>query len=245
VPGGNPAGARRPPRCCIRLEAKATEAVAPGVRTCPLSCPQILQRRCRAKAQRTHNARVRAEPLGCPPAGVPHDRGLLVPENEAPPARAVGRVAAGPARVYVEGILSRRAAAQPSTRGPEFSLIPTCVAWEVFTGVSLDPQVHEPFRCELVFEGSEFAYAPKARSIWRRFPGGDSRERADGGRLQAGDPRSPLGVLPRLHRVAHILEWDARSRADGFAFSLVAGPPTVQRLVDLTDTTRRLPFIEG
>jgi anti-anti-sigma factor len=41
-----------------------------------------------------------------------------------------------------------------------------------------------------------------------------------------------------------ILEWDARSRADGFAFSLVAGPPTVQRLFDLTGTTRRLSFVE-
>ena len=42
-----------------------------------------------------------------------------------------------------------------------------------------------------------------------------------------------------------ILKWDAHSRADGFAFSLVAGPPTVQRLFDLTDTTTRLPFIDG
>ena len=42
-----------------------------------------------------------------------------------------------------------------------------------------------------------------------------------------------------------ILEWDARSRADGFGFSLVAGPPTVQRLFDLTDTTTRLTFIDG
>jgi anti-sigma B factor antagonist len=42
-----------------------------------------------------------------------------------------------------------------------------------------------------------------------------------------------------------ILEWDARSRADGFTFSLVAGPPTVQRLFDLTDTTPRLTFVDG
>jgi anti-anti-sigma factor len=42
-----------------------------------------------------------------------------------------------------------------------------------------------------------------------------------------------------------ILEWDARSRADGFAFSLVAGPPAVQRLFDLTDTTTRLAFVDA
>jgi anti-anti-sigma factor len=39
-----------------------------------------------------------------------------------------------------------------------------------------------------------------------------------------------------------ILDWDARSRADGVAFSLVAGPPTVQRVFDITDTTRLLTF---
>jgi anti-anti-sigma factor len=40
-----------------------------------------------------------------------------------------------------------------------------------------------------------------------------------------------------------ILVWDARSRADGFAFSLVAGPPTVQRLFELTGTAQRLNFV--
>lgn len=40
-----------------------------------------------------------------------------------------------------------------------------------------------------------------------------------------------------------ILAWDARSRADGFALSLVAGPPGVQRVFDITDTTRRLNFV--
>jgi anti-anti-sigma factor len=41
-----------------------------------------------------------------------------------------------------------------------------------------------------------------------------------------------------------ILVWDARARADGFAFSLVAGPPTVQRIFDLTGTTQRLNFVD-
>jgi anti-anti-sigma factor len=40
-----------------------------------------------------------------------------------------------------------------------------------------------------------------------------------------------------------ILDWDAKSRADGFALSLVAGPPAVQRGFDITDTTRLLNFM--
>ena len=42
-----------------------------------------------------------------------------------------------------------------------------------------------------------------------------------------------------------ILEWDASSRADGFAFRLVAGSPAVQRLFDLTGTRERLDFVEA
>jgi len=42
-----------------------------------------------------------------------------------------------------------------------------------------------------------------------------------------------------------ILEWDARSRADGFAFKLIPGSPTVQRLFDLTGTRERLDFLEA
>jgi len=42
-----------------------------------------------------------------------------------------------------------------------------------------------------------------------------------------------------------IVDWDAMSRADGFAFSLVAGPPAVQRIFELTGTTERLTFVEA
>jgi len=42
-----------------------------------------------------------------------------------------------------------------------------------------------------------------------------------------------------------ILDWDSMSRADGFAFSLVAGPPAVQRIFELTGTTERLNFVEA
>jgi anti-anti-sigma factor len=42
-----------------------------------------------------------------------------------------------------------------------------------------------------------------------------------------------------------ILQQDAEARRDGFEFSLVAGPPAVQRVFDVTGTTARLPFIDG
>lgn len=42
-----------------------------------------------------------------------------------------------------------------------------------------------------------------------------------------------------------ILDWDSSSRAEGFAFSLVAGPPAVQRIFELTGTTERLNFVEA
>ena len=45
--------------------------------------------------------------------------------------------------------------------------------------------------------------------------------------------------------VQMILVWDARSRAEGFAFSLVAGSPSVQRLFDVTGLTERLNFVEA
>jgi anti-sigma B factor antagonist len=41
-----------------------------------------------------------------------------------------------------------------------------------------------------------------------------------------------------------ILLWDADARADGFAFRLIAGPPAVRRLFDLTRTTERLDFVD-
>ena len=42
-----------------------------------------------------------------------------------------------------------------------------------------------------------------------------------------------------------ILLWDLRSRTDGFEFRIIAGPPAVQRLFDLTGTTEGLDFGEA
>jgi anti-anti-sigma factor len=40
-----------------------------------------------------------------------------------------------------------------------------------------------------------------------------------------------------------ILERYAESRQDGFTMALLPGPPAVQRVFELTDTTAHLPFI--
>jgi ABC-type transporter Mla MlaB component len=77
--------------------------------------------------------------------------------------------------------------------------------------MSLDPQVHEPFRCELEPE----------RDRVRVRPIGEI----------------DMGTVPVLE--AHL----AQIKAAGFSLQLVAGPPTVQRLFDLTHTTERLSFI--
>jgi anti-anti-sigma factor len=41
-----------------------------------------------------------------------------------------------------------------------------------------------------------------------------------------------------------LLECYADSRQDGFTMALVPGPPAVQQVFELTDTTNHLPFIE-
>jgi anti-sigma B factor antagonist len=41
-----------------------------------------------------------------------------------------------------------------------------------------------------------------------------------------------------------ILLWAAKSRTDGFAFSLISGSPAIQQLFDLTDTGERVDFVE-
>lgn len=41
-----------------------------------------------------------------------------------------------------------------------------------------------------------------------------------------------------------LIECYAESRKDGFTMALLPGPPAVQRVFELTDTTTRLPFID-
>jgi anti-anti-sigma factor len=42
-----------------------------------------------------------------------------------------------------------------------------------------------------------------------------------------------------------IVALDADARRDGFSIALVAGPPAVQRVFELTGTTAQLPFIDA
>jgi anti-anti-sigma factor len=41
-----------------------------------------------------------------------------------------------------------------------------------------------------------------------------------------------------------LIQCYAESGEDGFTMALLAGPPAVQRVFELTDTTTRLPFID-
>jgi stage II sporulation protein AA (anti-sigma F factor antagonist) len=55
---------------------------------------------------------------------------------------------------------------------------------------------------------------------------------------------STLGFLDSTG-LRFILERDREARQDGFSLFLVAGPPAVQRVFDLTGTTACLPFIDA
>lgn len=112
--------------------------------------------------------------------------------------------------------------------------------------MSLNPQAHEPFRCEVEVERERVRVCPIGEIDLATVPvvaAHLSELEAAGFKQVTLDLRAVCFLDSTGLRM--ILEWDARSRADGFAFSLVAGPPTVQRLFDLTDTTARLSFIDG
>ena len=112
--------------------------------------------------------------------------------------------------------------------------------------MSLNPQVHEPLDCELEFERERVRIRPIGEIDMATVPVVEAHLgelKAAGFKQVTLDLRAVCFLDSTGLRM--ILKWDARSRADGFAFSLVAGPPTVQRLFDLTDTTARLTFIDA
>jgi anti-sigma B factor antagonist len=103
----------------------------------------------------------------------------------------------------------------------------------------------EPFRCEVQAELHGAVIRPVGELDMATVPivdGHLSEQQAAGSKHVTLDLRDVSFLDSTGLRM--ILSWDAMSRADGFAFSLVAGPPPVQRLFELTGTTQRLKFVE-
>jgi len=111
--------------------------------------------------------------------------------------------------------------------------------------MALDLQVHDSFRCELEPERERVRIRPIGEIDIATAPVVDaylSELTAAGFRQVTLDLRTVCFLDSTGLRM--ILEWDARSRADGFSFALVAGPPSVQRLFELTNTTELLSFTD-
>jgi len=109
--------------------------------------------------------------------------------------------------------------------------------------MSVDLQVHDSFRCELEPERERVRVRPIGEIDIATAPVVEAQlsELTAAGFKQVTLDLSEVGFLDSTG-LRMILEWDARSRADGFSFGLVAGPPCVQRLFELTNTTEMLSF---
>ena len=104
----------------------------------------------------------------------------------------------------------------------------------------------EPFRCEVQAERQAVRICPVGELDMATDPVVDGHlceQQTAGFKHVTLDLRDVCFLDSTGLRM--ILDWDAMSRADGFAFSLVAGPPTVQRIFELTGTTQRLNFVEA
>ena len=107
----------------------------------------------------------------------------------------------------------------------------------------LPPDV-EPFRCEVQGGRGAVHIAPVGEldmATARVLEAHLSKQRMAGFKHLTLDLRDVCFLDSTGLRL--ILEWDAMSRSDGFAFDLVAGPPVVQRLFELTGTVQRLSFV--
>jgi len=111
--------------------------------------------------------------------------------------------------------------------------------------MALDLQVHDSFRCDLEPERERVRVRPIGEIDMATVPVVEahlSELTAAGFRQVTLDLRTVCFLDSTGLRM--ILEWDARSRADGFSFALVAGPPNVQRLFELTNTTELFSFTD-
>jgi anti-sigma B factor antagonist len=112
--------------------------------------------------------------------------------------------------------------------------------------VSVLPSDVAPFRCEVRPERQAVRVCPIGELDMATVPVVDTH-------LGEQQPAGVKHLTLDLRDVSFldstglrmILDWDAMSRADGFAFSLVAGPPTVQRIFEITGTNERLTFVEA
>jgi len=111
--------------------------------------------------------------------------------------------------------------------------------------MSLDVRSYEPFHCEVEPRREVVHVRPVGELDLATVPRVDARL----SELQAAGSKNVVLDLSAVRfldacGLRLILLWDARSRADGFAFWLIPGPPQVQRLFDLTGTTARLGFVD-
>jgi len=111
--------------------------------------------------------------------------------------------------------------------------------------MSVDVRTYEPFHCEVEPRREVVHVRPVGELDLATVP----RLEARLSELQAAGFKNVVLDLSALRfldacGLRLILVWDARSRADGFAFRLMAGPPQVQRLFDLTGTTAHLNFVD-
>jgi anti-sigma B factor antagonist len=108
-----------------------------------------------------------------------------------------------------------------------------------------DPLTHQPFRCDVEPHREAVRVRPVGELDLATVDVVEARLsdlRAAGFTAMTLDLRGLRFIDSTGLRM--ILLWDARAREDGFAFRLIAGPPAVQRLFDLTGTTAQLGFVD-
>jgi anti-sigma B factor antagonist len=109
----------------------------------------------------------------------------------------------------------------------------------------LDPSDPQPFRCEVEPHRETVRVRPIGELDLATVPVVEdqlSELEAAGFTSLTLDLRAVRFIDSTALRM--ILLWDGKSRADGFRFRLIAGPPAVQRLFGLTCTTEQLDFID-
>jgi anti-sigma B factor antagonist len=103
----------------------------------------------------------------------------------------------------------------------------------------------EPFSVECTREGDDVVVAPIGELDLETHPqvkAAVEEQRAQGAqRIVIDLRRTTFMDSSALHLM---LELDTASRAEGFGFALVEGPPAVRRLFELTALHERLPFVD-